>query len=205
MALEPLASLGDLDVELGRPLAEQGYEEAKALAQLSRASDAVRRYTGQQFTRVENDAVVLPVDRGQIVLPQYPADKPTLIEYADGSGVIGAASWWWGGVGIVDLTLPSWVANGPAWSSQRRAEALRVTYSHGYAEIPGDVVGIVVGMVARVLAVPGLMPGLREGAVDDFRFVLGGSLTTGAVALTPSEMSSLDIYRRRVGSVGFRT
>lgn len=203
MALEPLASLADLGVELGRTF--DGAETARAMAQLGRASDVVRRYTGQQFTRVVNDVVVLTVDRGQVVLPQWPNEKPTLIEYADGSGVLGAASWWWGGVGVVDLSPPSWVANGPSAGYGRRAESVRVTYTHGYDPIPGDVAGVVLGMVGRVLAVPGLMPGLREGAVDDFRFVLGGAITTGAIALIPSEMQQLDMYKRRTRSVGLRT
>lgn len=197
--MDPLADLAYLLLEIGRAL--DGPETLRAQQQLERASDVVRSYTGQQFTRVEDDVAVLSVDRGQVVLPQWPNEKPTLIEYGDGSGVVGAGSWWWGGVGVVDLSPPSWVANGPSWPS-RRVESVRVTYTHGYAQIPGDVQGIVAGMVARVVAVPGLMPGLKDGAVDDFRFSLGGNLTTGSIALTPGEMQQLDAYRRRVRSVG---
>lgn len=198
MALAPFATPTDLVVTLGRALDQ--IEQARAEILLARASDRIRSYTGQQLTYVENDTQILRVDGGQVVLPQWPNQKPSQIAYADGSGVIAASAWWWGGVGVVDLSPPSWVANGPSWGSLRRVNTVAVTYTHGYEEIPGDIIDITVEMVSRVFAVPGLMPGLREGQIDDFRFALGGNLVTGQVALTDMNEADLDKYRRRTGS-----
>lgn len=202
MALSPLATTADLQTR-----AAQGFDQAvtaQAEALLLDASAAVRNYTGQTFTRVVGDVVTLRVSRGRVILPQRPADKPTQIAYADGSGVIAAAAWWWGGLEQVDLCPPAYIANGPSFWRNRIPEAVVVTYSHGYTEIPSDVVGVVCQMVLRVVMGVGSSPGLKSEAIDDYQYALGGSLVSGTVALVPEERELLDRYRRRTGSVVLR-
>ncbi|AYN57276.1 head-to-tail adaptor [Arthrobacter phage Bridgette] len=197
MADPVLATVEQLEARLGHTV-----DADRATALLEDASAIVRGYTRQYFSRVEDDVVTLRVDNGCVVLPQRPADKPTLIARADGSGVIGAASWWWTGMGVVELNPPAWLANGPTRRS-RPVVGVTVTYSHGYEEIPGDVVAVVCQMVARVIEGTDTH-GLRSESIDDYQYQLGGGIVSGAVALVPAEMHTLDRYRRRVGSARLR-
>lgn len=203
MSLTPLATPADLALRLQRTLTAGETSQAEAL--LRDASGKIRRYTRQDFTRVENDVVVLRVVEQRIVLPQRPADKPTSISYADGQGfVLSPVAWWFNGIDQVDFTPPTWLVNGPSFTFFRRPSTVSVTYSHGDTDIPDDILGIACAMVARVIAIPGLMPGLRSGALDDFQFALGGNLTTGALGFLPDEITTLDTYKHRPQSVMFR-
>jgi hypothetical protein len=161
----------------------------------------VRGYTGQYFSKVIDDVATLAVTRGQVALPQRPAEKPSIVARADGTGVYPASSWWWGGVGVVEFGSPSWVANGPSRGSS--PHAVTVTYTHGFDEIPADVVAVVCQMVGRVIDGSDT-PGLRSESIDDYQYQMGGNIVSGAVALVPAEKETLDRYRRRSGSVGFR-
>ena len=203
MALPALALASDVADRLGRPLTV-GAETTRTLALLGDASEKVRKYTGQQFSRVTDDVVLLRINRASVTLPQRPADKPTNIAYADGVGVIPTAAWWWGGLDSVDFMPPPWLGNGPAFVHLRKPTTVAVTYSHGFTVIPADVLGIVCAMVVRVIATGLVMPGLREGGLDDFKFVLGGTLTTGGLQLTADEKTELDPYKRRTWSRVFR-
>lgn len=196
MADPVLATVEQLEARLGHTV-----DADRATALLEDASAIVRGYTRQYFSRVEDDVATIPVNRGQAVLPQRPADKPTLVARADGFGTYPASAWYWGGVGVVEFGSPSWVANGP--SHGRSPRAVTVTYSHGYEEIPGDVVAVVCQMVARVIEGTDTH-GLRSESIDDYQYQLGGGIVSGAVALVPAEMHTLDRYRRRVGSAVLR-
>jgi hypothetical protein len=203
VSLIPFATPDDLALRLPRALTPA--ETAAAEALLRDASGKIRRHTRQDFTRVENDIVVLRVVEQRVMLPQRPADKPTSISYADGQGfVLSPTAWWFNGIDQVDFTPPTWLVNGPSFTFSRRPTTVSVTYSHGYNDIPDDIVGIVCAMVARVITVPGMMPGLRSGALDDFQFALGGNLTTGALGFLPDEIEILDTYKHRPTSVMFR-
>ncbi len=202
MALPPLATVTDLQSRFPRTLTAD--EGSRAGFLLGDASTLVRNYTGQQFTRVTNDTVTLRLNRGRITLPQRPADKPTAIAYADGVGTIPTAAWWWGGLDTVDFMPPPWLGNGPAFTHLRRPTTVTVTYSHGYTELPQDVVSIVCSMVGRVISAGAVMPGLSSGGLDDFRFQMGGSLTTGALVLTEEEKTETNQYRPKTGPRSFR-
>lgn len=196
MADPVLATADQLEAFLGHAV-----DATRATALLEIASGVVRGYTGQHFSKVIDDVATLGVTRGQVSLPQRPAEKPTLVARADGTGVYPATSWWWGGVGVIEFGAPSWVANGP--SHGRSPHAVTVTYSHGYDEIPAEVVGVVCQMVGRVIDGSDT-PGLRSESIDDYQYQMGGNIVSGAIALVPSEKETLDRYRRRSGSVAFR-
>jgi hypothetical protein len=190
-----LATVDQLEAFLGHTV-----DATRATALLEFASAVVRGYAGQHFSRVVDDVATVAVNRGQAVLPQRPAEKPTQVANY-GGGAIPTAGWWWGGVGIIEFGSPSWVANGPSSGSSPRL--VEVTYTHGFEEIPTDVVAVVCQMVARVID-GGDTHGLRSESIDDYQYQMGGNIVTGALALVPSEKETLDRYRRRSGSVGFR-
>jgi len=193
----PLATVAELEARLGHSV-----DQDRAFALLLDASNIVRGYTRQVISRVEDDKVVLRFGHGRVILPQRPADKPTLVERADGSGAIPAVSWWWSGLGEIDFMNYALVANGPYYRHAMRA--VIVTYSHGYDTIPGDIVAVVCQMVGRVLDGAISTPGLRSEAIDDYQANLGGGLVSGTIALVPEEMRALDKYRVKAGSVGLR-
>lgn len=197
MDLPSLATITELETRLGHSV-----DSARGQALLSDASSVVRGYTRQTLSRVVDDTVVLRYIKGRVVLPERPCDKPTLVERADGTGVIPAISWWWSGLNEVEFYNDSLVANGPYYRHAMRM--VKVTYSHGYTEIPGDIVMIVCQMVGRVLDGAISTPGLRSEAIDDYKVDLGGYLSSGTIALVPEEKLILDRYRNRVGSVGLR-
>lgn len=111
MADPVLATVEQLEARLGHAV-----DADRAEALLEDASAIVRGYTGQYFTKVEDDVATLAVNRGQVTLPQRPAEKPSLISRADGSGTYPSGSWYWGGIGVIDFGSPSWLANGPTRS-----------------------------------------------------------------------------------------
>lgn len=197
MADPVLATVQQLEARLGHTV-----DAIRATALLEDASAIVRGYTRQYFSRVLNDVVTLAVSGGKIVLPQRPADKPTVVARVDGTGPYPTSAWFWGGVGVVEFGTPSWVANGGSYVSSPPAAI--VTYSHGYTTIPGDVVAIVCQMVGRVIDSGIASPGLDTESIDDYRAHMGAGLLSGSVALAPDEKLSLDRYRKRNGSVQLR-
>lgn len=197
MALPPLATVEQLEARLGHPV-----DAVRAAALLDDASAVVRNYTRQTITRVENDRFTVQYSRGRVRLPEKPADEPTLVERADGSGVIPHVSWWWSGLGEVEFYNSTLIANGPFYRHAMRA--VTITYSHGYPEVPADIVAVVCQMVARVIDGSVSSPGLRSEAIDDYKADLGGGLSSGTIALVPEETRTLDRYKSRSSSTKLR-
>src|SRR4051812_38291064 len=92
-SVDPLASSTDLSDRLGRPLTVA--EEARAQALLVDASALVRAYTGQDFTRTDNETVVMRAQQGEIRLPKRPVIDVTAV-VAVGAG------------GAPDLPVTGW-------------------------------------------------------------------------------------------------
>lgn len=87
------------------------------------------------------------------------------------------------------------IQSGPSWSGP--ATRITITYDHGYAVIPGDVVDEVAGMVAAQLAVPvGILKEMIGGYQVGYIRSPGGAMT-----LTDEAKKNLNRYRRRVGSM----
>jgi hypothetical protein len=77
------------------------------------------------------------------------------------------------------------------------APKVRVTYSHGYEEVPDDIVDVVLDLATMNLSNPG---NLREVAIDDYRQVFA-SETIGGARLSRSHKEDLRPYRRAAFSV----
>lgn len=199
MSLPALATITQLEAITGTTV-----ENTRAQALLDAASAIVRRYLGQTITRVENDVATLTYDRGRLILPERPADRPTLVTGPDGGWTIPASAWTWNGGGELLFLMPSQVANGPNYRLNTAARSVTVTYSHGYEETPADIVLVVCQMVDRVLnGVAPDTPGMLSGAIDDFQYKLVQA--TGSLGLTADDRAILNSYRSAgVGSVRLR-
>lgn len=204
MALPALATAADLTTA-----GATGTSAQLDLA-LRRASARVRRYTRQTITLVENETVLLAGGETTLRLPQRPlvvdgTHPLTVIELADGGGA--------------DLTvvedrdytrLGSELTRGEPWVAQDRlmgwpgrrvrgvwAPRVRVTYSHGYAEVPDDIVDIVLDLATMNLSNP---ENLRSVAIDDYSRTFA-SETIGGARLSKGHKDDLRPYRRAAFSV----
>lgn len=204
MALPPLATAADL-VDAGAI-----GETAQLEMALRRASARVRRYTRQDITFVASETVYLTGGERVLRLPQYPlvvdADHPlTATEIADFSGIE------WLAVENRDYSrLGNELTRGYPWQAPSRlmgwpwnrpqgvwSPKVRVTYSHGYAEVPDDILDVVLGLAAMNLANP---ENLRSVSIDDYSRTFA-SETIGGATLTKAQKDELRPFRRTAFSV----
>lgn len=124
--MSQLAKPSDLALLVGVP-----PENAKLLLALTRASDRFEGAVGYPVAKVDNDEVDLAGDGGQtLLLPALP--------------VVGTPTVQIDGTAVTDFQV------GRRFGVMRRAagwpdglDNIRVTYTHGYDEIPGDIVDAV--------------------------------------------------------------
>lgn len=191
MALEPLATVDDLEDRLQRTLAET--EQIRADTLLRDASATVRAYARQDFTAVADDEVRLRVKNGKVRLPQRPVTAVSAVANTDGDTL--TFSWYSGDTVSVSNTGLDWFERVPLTSSPGFID---VTYSHGYSEIPEVVVKIVCRIAATALDSP------MEDAGTTSESIAGYSYSRGAIAasggLFEEEKRELDAYRAVGGS-----
>jgi hypothetical protein len=204
MTLPPLATAADLQAA-----GATGSDPALNLA-LRRASARVRRYTKQDISFVENETITLPGGERVLVVPQYPlvvddAHLLTVVEVADFSGVE------WTAIENRDYSrIGNELTRGYPWQAPNRlmgwpwnralgiwGPKVRLTYSHGYAEVPDDIVDVVLDLATMNLANP---ENLRQVAIDDYQRTFA-SETIGSASLTKAHKEALRDYRRSAFSV----
>ncbi|MEO3978775.1 hypothetical protein [Streptomyces sp. CAU 1734] len=204
MALPPLASPGDVAAAGG-----SGTSQEIDLA-LRRASARVRKYTRQTITFVAGDTVELAGGERVLRLPQYPlvvdsGNPLTVVETADFGGIE-----WFALEGRDFSRLGNELTRGYPWQEPTRlmgwpwtrvrglwAPKVRVTYSHGYTEVPEDIVDVVLDLAVMNLANP---ENLRSVSIDDYSRTYA-SETIGGARLTKSHKDDLRPYRRSAFSV----
>lgn len=199
--MEPLASLTDLSDRLGRPLTS--VEETRGKALLADASAKVRSYTKQTFTRTDNETVVVRAQQGEIRLPQRPVIDVTAVVAigAGGAPDLPVVGWQWDGLDIVRTAVGSPVINLPELWYEDDVEAYpgtyRVTYSHGAAQVPDDIVGIVARMALRTLTAPTVAGGVTGETIGPYSYRTDGSGIGTAVVMTEED-------RRELADAGYR-
>ena len=193
-----LATIQDLEDRLGRPLTDT--EAARAPALLQDASALVRAYTGQAFTLVDGDEVVLRVQAGIVRLPQRPVTAVSRVTTIGGAGVpeVTLADWVFDGVDQVQVGDGTAVINLPEtwWDDDGYPNTFRITYSHGYAMPPADVVAVVCGMVLRTLTAPTAQGGITSETIGAYSYSLKAADTGVSVSLGAPERQVLARYRR---------
>jgi hypothetical protein len=173
VALQPLATLADLEERLGQP--PTNVERAAAL--LVDASAAVRAYTGQEVTRRVSTVRLRPV--GSLVrLSQRPVNAaPTAVVDIAGNAV--SAVW----DGFSTLSVSGCYT------------ALDVTYDHGFAEVPGGLVAVVCSIAARALSVASDQTiGLSNETIGAYSYTVGSAAASGGAGMLDAERAILDAY-----------
>ncbi|MFI6299550.1 hypothetical protein ACIBEJ_48705 [Nonomuraea sp. NPDC050790] len=205
MSLPPLATVADLNTHLQTTLPTPQAELA-----IRRASARVRSYTRQVLTFVAGDTIEVPGGDRVLRVPQRPlvvdGDNPlTVVELGDFGGLDltltedvdftrlgdeltrGTPSWW-------NTRLMGWPYNRVrgVW-----APRVRLTYSHGYTEVPDDIMDVVLALAT--VNVSNLL-GLRAESIDDYS-VTYATETVGNAHLTKDQKDELRSYRLGAFSV----
>lgn len=201
--MDALADLTAVEARLGRPLT--GLEADRATALLADASALVRSYTLQDFQRVDHETVVVRGQQGEIRLPQRPVIDVTVVVAigAGGAPDIPVVGWQWDGLDIIRTAPNSPIINLPElWYEDdvvAYPSTYRVTYSHGAAMVPPDVVAVVASMVLRTLTAPTLAGGVTGETIGPYSYRTDGSGVGTAVVMTETDRRVLARYRRKQG------
>lgn len=206
--LAPLATVADLEDRVGTLTAAQ---RGRADALLRDASAKVRAYTKQTFDRVLNDVVVLRPVGAFLRLPQRPVtavDQVVALGGTAGDLTLPVGSWQWDGIDLIKLwplSAATFVGSPAAWGEGCGPDTYRVTYDHGYAVSPDDVVSACCSMVGRTLLSPTMVENLRTETIGSYSYGLGGDGAVGAsVRMTDADREELKHYRRTAGTVQLR-
>lgn len=180
-----LATVTDLETRLGRTLT--GADLARAEALLDDVSAAVRGYTGQQFSTATS-TVRLKSRGGKVRLPQRPVTAVTAVVDTDGVAV--EHDWWQ--FDTIELDT--------SWNRFDRELVSRdyvdVTYEHGYATVPDEIVAVVCQIAARAYGRPADETAYTSENVAGYGYSIGGASSMGAFGLLAGERDVLDRYRR---------
>jgi hypothetical protein len=213
MSLSPLATLDDVAAFLQRDLTSQEITYGTRL--LSMASDVVRRYCRQNITS-STDTIVLPGNWDNVLtLPQRPVTNVSSVLINGVSPVyqvyrtVDDGLFLGTGAYQPDFGVLLWSGNalwGPAGSNtgpqatgatwQGPQSQITVTYTHGYDEVPADIVNVTAGMVALAIASP-VGVGMERIGGYQVQYSRGEG---GAMTLQPGDKEVLNYYRKRATS-----
>lgn len=201
--MDALADLTAVEARLGRPLT--GPEADRATALLADASALVRAYTRQDFQRVDHDTIVVRGQQGEIRLPQRPVIDVTAVVAigAGGAPDIPVVGWQWDGLDTIRTAPNSPVVNLPElWYEDdvvAYPNTYRVTYSHGAADVPSDVMAVVAAVVLRTLTAPTMAGGVTGETIGPYSYRTDGTGVGTGVMLTEADRQILARYRRKQG------
>lgn len=186
-----LASIDDLAKVMRRGL--DAGDRVRATRLLEIASQRVRTFVGLEFTEATT-TVTVPVRNRRARLPQRPVTAVAAVTDPNDNPV----AYEWNGRQVVDLApavLNEFELN--MWRTGLRS--VKVTYTHGWAPIPDDVVGIVCDMVAAALDSPPEDVGIQSETIGPYS-ISTGSQYPGGVRLTQSMKDALLPYMQPAGT-----
>ncbi|WP_405536873.1 hypothetical protein [Streptomyces antimycoticus] len=203
--MDALADVTALEARIGRPLTAD--EAARAGALLEDASALVRSYTGQTFTRTNDETITARAQQGEIRLPQRPVIDVTEVVAigAGGAPDLPVVGWQWDGLDIVRTCTDSPIINLPELWREENIDSYpgtyRVTYSHGVTQVPPDVIAVVARMVLRTLTAPTVAGGVVGETIGPYSYRTDGSGVGTAVVMTDEDRQMLALagYRRKAG------
>lgn len=197
--LTPLAQTTDVQNALGRALTAD--EEARVGFLLDRASQKIRAWSRLQFTQQLADVRVLRIVKSAITLPQRPVTAVSKVQLIGFDGVLRyPVPFQWDGLDKILFYADYQVLNLPEILLNANTTTAEVTYDHGYAAVPDDVVDKTAELVARCLLAP-LAPGVQSVQTGPmgYRIAAGyGALPT----LTDDDKADLKAYAPRPRVIG---
>lgn len=193
MPLDPLVTTADLEARLGRSLTAAELLRVDAL--ISDASASVRGYIGQDIT-AGTSTDRLKVRSRFVLLPQRPVTAVSTVVDTDANAV----TFEWDGNDRV--TVSAQVFDSWAFEPYRFGlQYVDVTYDHGYALVPDDIIGVVSGIVLRSFTQSPDEAGIVSETIDEYTYRLGSAAAAGGFGFLQDERNVLDRYRRVGGSM----
>lgn len=173
----PLADPATLAVWLRVPA-----DDALLLVSLMAASNRFRGAVGHEVSLVENEQVTLDGNgREALLLPVWPTIAVSEV-LLDGEELVEGTDYDWSEAGVLRrLGCQFWPA---------RLRCIKVTYSHGWAEIPSDISEAV---IEQARAGYGGQPGLKSKAV-------GGQSVTWETGVTSQWSQAVERHQVQTGS-----
>jgi len=176
---------------------------------LNRASSRIRAYTGQTISRVTNDVARVPIRNLVALLPQLPADKPTLVQF-DGVTFLENTAWYWDPIQYRICGINPYItsANFSGWWWRHNDKYADVTYSHGYSVVPDTIKEVVCAIAYRMANTPGAAEGgTRQESVGGVSITYASEALSAGASLTASEKAAIDrvVPRRTALSLPMRT
>ena len=146
MSLPPLATINDVTSRLPSGVS---IDENRAISLIRDASATVRRYTKQDFTIGTTTANIRPIGY-KLRLPQRPVLDVISIEIKLPGSRLGTytsiPAWYWDGsdeVWLVDGSSVVNLAEEIISAMEYMTPVCRVTWQHGYTDIPDEIIGVV--------------------------------------------------------------
>lgn len=170
--MDPLATLADLTARTGTV-----PDPVRGLALLKDASAAVRAFTRQTIS-LATSAVRLVPSYGRLRLPQWPVVAVT--------GAVDDLG------DDVDLVWPSSSSTLTVYSDQ----PLTVSYTHGYAVIPDDVIAVVCQIAGRALGITSDASALQSESLGAYSYSVQAAAAAGPIGMLPDERALLKRFRR---------
>ncbi len=208
-----LAQVADVEARIGRAIVDS--ERTQVTTMLRDASAVVRNYTRKTFTPVVGDVLVLRPTGNTVRLPQRPVNAVTSVTLIAPEGEnntdnlrIPLPVWYFDGIDEL------WIYGGPnnqiinlpeaLWDLwQNRTPLVEVTYDHGYADIPDEVIAVVAGMVVRTQTTPGRGNVSSESA-GDYHYSVSFQVQLGPLALSDPERMLLNTYKNKMNTIELR-
>lgn len=160
--------------------------DATATLYLQIASGMVRDFLQRDLTAVAGDVVLVdPIDGSYGLLPELPISAVSLVETFDGTvwttmtPSTYTVSTRLGMIAGKPGTGATWPTDPATW---------RVTYSHGFAEVPDSIVGVTLGVAARAYASE---PGVDLERIGGYQVKYAGVAADG---FSPIELKALARY-----------
>jgi hypothetical protein len=196
------ATIADIEAFLQVTITGDAVLEASANRALTEATAAIRNYCHQYIELVSGEAVTLDSPGGaRMFLPELPVvSVASVVE--DGEALTVTDDYKLGQYGILHRIGRKWFEG---------IQAITITYTHGYATIPDDIIAVCTRAASR-----GYQAGLRAGtdeavigvtakSLGDFSVSYGSEQSGGAGEgvmgasaarmLLMSEKDTLDLYR----------
>lgn len=189
-----LATVEDLEDRLGISITDT----TRAQAILDDVSAVVRAYTGQQFDLVADDEVRLRVRNGSLRLPQRPVTAVSAVANVDGDSVDFT---WDSGESVQLEGFAALRTSFEVEPFRTRDPWVDVTYSHGYATVPTDVVAVVCQIAGRAYGRTADTTGVTQESIAGYSYSVGAAAAAGPAGMLADERRILDLYRRPIGVI----
>jgi hypothetical protein len=163
---------------------------AAAERAVTEAAAAIRNYTNQYLELVEDETIMLDSRGGtRLFLPELPVTEVTEVVEDDDTLVV-----------TTDYKLGQWGilhrVGGAKWD--KGIQIIEVTYSHGYAILPDDIIAIATRAAARAYqaglraAEGDAIPGISSRALGDFSVSYtaetGGGVSEGVLGASAARL-----------------